>query len=126
MQSKPNTSSVLATPGEATPPPRLSLPPVTTSSGFSFPTLYSFPPFFTYVPPSLPELGGANPTHSKQPNEQTWAHQSAQWANLNLAYCRFHRIFRIDLTEEQCESELFKNKAIDRALTLAVLAGGGS
>ncbi|KAM0756251.1 DUF852 domain-containing protein [Meredithblackwellia eburnea MCA 4105] len=84
--------------------PRLAVTQLTTVSGFTFPPLYSYPPFFT-----------------KQPNEQTWAHQSSQWTALILAYCRHHRTFRLDLSDETCQTELFKNKSINRYLYLATL-----
>lgn len=83
---------------------KLSVSPLTTTAGFSFPPLFSFPPFFT-----------------KQPNEKTWSHQSAQWSTLILSYAKFHRIFRIDLSEETTQSELFKNKLINRRLLLPAL-----
>jgi hypothetical protein len=52
----------------------------------------------------------------KQPNEQTWSHQSTQWATLILSYARHHRLFRLELTDESCDTELFRNKTIDRTL----------
>ncbi|KAL8283766.1 hypothetical protein RQP46_005561 [Phenoliferia psychrophenolica] len=84
--------------------PRLAINQLTTASGFSFPPLYSFPPFFT-----------------RQPNEQTWSHQAAQWSALILAHARHHRTFRLDLSDETCQLELFKNKTLDRYLYLPTL-----
>lgn len=85
---------------------------------FPFPPIYSFPPFFT-----------------RQVNERTWHSQLMNWKELILAYCRFHRIFVLDLsqvggsrglqTDEEEEElqdetteigELFSNKTIGRAL----------
>ncbi|KAK9894687.1 ESCRT-II complex, vps25 subunit [Cystobasidium minutum MCA 4210] len=60
----------------------LSLKPVTSPTGFVFPPIYSFPAFFT-----------------RQPAATTFASQIRQWHVLILAYCRHHRIFRIDLSE---------------------------
>ncbi|KAI5476368.1 hypothetical protein MNV49_007817 [Pseudohyphozyma bogoriensis] len=83
---------------------QLSVSSLTTTSGFTFPPLFSFPPFFT-----------------KQPNEQTWTHQQAQWISLILSYARFHKLHRIDISEEGTRIELFHNKLIDRRLQLPTL-----
>ncbi|ORY72719.1 DUF852 domain-containing protein [Leucosporidium creatinivorum] len=83
---------------------KLSVQPLISPRGFTFPSLYSFPPFFT-----------------QQPNEQTWAHQRAQWITLILAYSRFHKTYRLELTDETCAGELFHNKSINRRLHLATL-----
>ncbi|SGY29505.1 BQ5605_C002g01059 [Microbotryum silenes-dioicae] len=85
---------------------KLSLQPMTTSTGFVFPSLYSFPPFFT-----------------QQPTESTWSHQRSQWTTLILAYARHHRIFRFDISEATCTHELFNNTAIKRTCPASV--GGG-
>ncbi|GAA6035356.1 hypothetical protein JCM8097_008830 [Rhodosporidiobolus ruineniae] len=84
--------------------PRLSLLPTSSSSGFLFPSLFQFPPFFT-----------------RQPNPATWSHQLTQWTTLVLAWCRFHRIFRLDLSDETCSREPFNNDRIKRRLHLPVL-----
>ncbi|GAA6060379.1 hypothetical protein JCM10212_004632 [Sporobolomyces blumeae] len=86
--------------------PRLSLSPtVSPSTGFKFPSLYSFPPFFT-----------------KQPNLATWHHQRLQWTQLILSWSKHTRTSRIDLSNESVTSlELFHNAHLDRHLPLPVL-----
>ncbi|KAM0793106.1 hypothetical protein ACM66B_000586 [Microbotryomycetes sp. NB124-2] len=84
--------------------PKLTVQPLTTASGFTFPSLYSFPPFFT-----------------QQPNAQTWQHQRQQWTTLVLSYCKFHKTSRLELTDATSDLELFNNKAIKRRLPLATL-----
>ncbi|BGP36961.1 hypothetical protein JCM10449v2_000865 [Rhodotorula kratochvilovae] len=87
------------------PQPRLTLQPtVSSSSSFLFPSLFSFPPFFT-----------------RQPNPQTWAHQLDQWRALVLAHARFTRTFRLEGSDEQCGAEPFRNHALNRQLPLPVL-----
>jgi len=82
---------------------RIQLPTLTTKTGFKFPTIFSFPPFFT-----------------KQPNQQTWAHQASLWQQIILAYCRHHRIFKFDISPAGSmlleDSELFYNASISRRL----------
>ncbi|KAK0385148.1 hypothetical protein NLU13_7626 [Sarocladium strictum] len=65
---------------------------------FTFPPEYNFPPFFT-----------------RQPNTTTHHAQLSKWASLVLAYCRHHRIFRLNLLD--LESPLFCNTIIDRRLS---------
>ncbi|KAK9450361.1 ESCRT-II complex subunit-domain-containing protein [Limtongia smithiae] len=67
---------------------------------FPFPSIYSFPPFFT-----------------RQPNSQTWSSQLSLWSSLILAYCRYNRVWRIDLNTA-IEWDLFHNKELNRALKL--------
>ncbi|GAA5831753.1 hypothetical protein JCM11251_003867 [Rhodosporidiobolus azoricus] len=88
----------------STPSKPLSLNPTSSSSGFLYPSLFSFPPFFT-----------------RQPNPTTWSHQLQQWSTLVLAWCRFHRSWRVELTEETCGKEPFTNERIKRRLHLPVL-----
>lgn len=53
---------------------------------------------------------------SRQPNEKTWASQSRLWTELVLAYCRFHRVFRLELGDAAiAASELWSNRSLDRA-----------
>lgn len=68
-------------------------------SSFKFPPFYSFPPSFT-----------------KQPVPVTLAKQTSLWCDLIRDYCRFHRIFWIDVTEA-ASSPLFHNSAIQRKLS---------
>jgi ESCRT-II complex subunit VPS25 len=96
---------------------KLSVQPVTSPRGFVFPSLYSFPPFFTQVRRAASSFTSEYLRicqNSKQPNEQTWAHQCAQWTTLILAYSRFHKLYRLELTDETCAGELFYNKDINR------------
>lgn len=98
-----------------------------TTTSFSFPTIYQFPPFFT-----------------RQVNERTWHSQLVNWNSLILAYCRYYRIFTLDLSRSsisfnstsinnfqqqqqssdqrsykprgEIDGELFRNPKINRAL----------
>lgn len=85
---------------------------------FPFPKIYNFPPFFT-----------------RQINERTWHSQLVNWSAVILAYCRYYRIFTLDLSrttdsEEQdqpqhlgqVDSELFCNKDINRSLKIETVA----
>ncbi|GAA5955320.1 hypothetical protein JCM3765_003280 [Sporobolomyces pararoseus] len=69
---------------------------------YKFPSLYSFPPFFT-----------------KQPNPTTWSHQRTQWIQLILNYSKFTKTSYLNLSSsnEICELELFKNHRINRGLS---------
>ncbi|GAA5887469.1 hypothetical protein JCM5296_002583 [Sporobolomyces johnsonii] len=98
LSHPPPTSSTLSD------PTRLSLSPTTDSSGFLFPSVYSFPPFFT-----------------SQPNPATWQHQVQQWSRLVLAWSRFHKHWRIDLSDQTCLEPPFHNLAIRRHLQLPTL-----
>ncbi|GAA6052328.1 hypothetical protein JCM3770_007254 [Rhodotorula araucariae] len=96
MQSSPSPNPQQA---------RLTLAPtVSASSSFLFPSLFSFPPFFT-----------------RQPNPQTWAHQLDQWQALVLAHARFTRTFRLEASDAQCQVEPFRNPSLNRQLPLPVL-----
>lgn len=60
----------------------------------------------------------------RQPNATTFASQSRQWQALILSYCRFHRIFRIELSESNLAresatdtAELFGNAAVKSGYT---------
>lgn len=88
----------------------------TTPNDFEFPSIYNFPPFFTYVYAMLLRQGYWHLSKRRQPTEQTWESQLAQWNDLILSYCRHYRIFRIDLHEVTVPggSNLFENKQIKR------------
>ncbi|GAA5845034.1 hypothetical protein JCM3766R1_004855 [Sporobolomyces carnicolor] len=91
--------------------PRLRLPRhVSPRTGYTFPSLYSFPPFFT-----------------KQPNEQTWQHQRRQWSDLILSYARFTKTFHLSLAaaggaidNPETEFEPFHNRDLNRTLARPV------
>ncbi|OZJ03825.1 hypothetical protein BZG36_03820 [Bifiguratus adelaidae] len=77
---------------------------VTTPTGFSFPSIYNFPPFFT-----------------PQPTPSTWQSQVSMWQSLILAYYKHHKIYRLNVTEaitgqDSLLSPLFSNTAIKRRL----------
>ncbi|KAG7527693.1 hypothetical protein FFLO_06680 [Filobasidium floriforme] len=77
------------------------LRPYTSSSGFTYPAIWSFPPFFTL-----------------QPNPQTFAHQLTLWTRLILSWAKYHRVFRIDAGAADggdCR-EVLENKSIGRRL----------
>ncbi|KAL2197829.1 ESCRT-II complex subunit-domain-containing protein [Corynascus similis CBS 632.67] len=93
-----------------------------SSSPFSFPPEYYFPPFFT-----------------RQTNLTTHHAQLTKWSSLVLAYCRHYRIFKLSLSgnpttttadapvgggggeggTEPDTTELFHNRRINRRLSLA-------
>jgi ESCRT-II complex subunit VPS25 len=77
---------------------------------FPFPKIYNYPPFFT-----------------RQVNDRTWHAQLLNWSELILAYCRYYRIFTLDLKipaetgsdnnkNEKRGELLFRNKKIGRTL----------
>ncbi|WAQ85869.1 hypothetical protein PtA15_6A498 [Puccinia triticina] len=78
---------------------KIQLANLTTKTGFKFPSIFSFPPFFT-----------------KQPNQQTWAHQASLWQQIILSYCKYHRVFKLDISGASTvfleESEMFSNPLI--------------
>lgn len=76
--------------------PSTPLRPITSSSGFIYPAIWSFPPFFTL-----------------QPNTQTLAHQLNLWTNLILNWAKFERVWRVD-TEGVEPGEVFSNRSIQR------------
>jgi ESCRT-II complex subunit VPS25 len=92
--SAPTTAASVVTPASTTngPSSTSSGPPrTTTASGFTFPEIYDWPVFFTL-----------------QPNAQTRQAQMRRWANLISDWCRYHRTFRLALTEA-ADSPLFHN-----------------
>ncbi len=69
-----------------------------STSGFAFPQIYHFPPFFT-----------------RQSHEETWTRQRKMWGDLILAYAEAKRLFELDIgAESTLSSELFSNTRIDR------------
>lgn len=66
---------------------------------FTFPTTYSFPPFFTL-----------------QPNLTTRTAQLRKWSRLIQRYCRHHHLFRLSLTTA-LDSDLFKNVQLKKRLS---------
>ncbi|KAI0199836.1 ESCRT-II complex, vps25 subunit [Astrocystis sublimbata] len=93
-QLTPTTTTTIT----STPTP-LNAP--TTSSGFVYPREWSFPPFFT-----------------RQPNANTRHAQDAKWASLVLAYCSFHRVYKLGLSSPAAD-ELFHNKRLNKRLSHA-------
>lgn len=81
-----------------------TLPSITSKSGYIFPSIYSFPPFFT-----------------KQLNPQTCSHQFKLWQDLILSYCKFHRLFKIELNPNTSNFELFYNASISRKLSIETI-----
>jgi ESCRT-II complex subunit VPS25 len=77
------------------PPPK---PP--SDSTFTFPREYNFPPFFT-----------------RQTNSGTFHAQCTKWTSLILAYCRFHRIWKLSLVDA-IDTDLFWNKKIGKRLAI--------
>ncbi|GAA5877022.1 hypothetical protein JCM8547_007494 [Rhodosporidiobolus lusitaniae] len=106
MQSTTSAASPVPPPAPPTSSAPLSLSPTSSPSSpsFLYPSLFSFPPFFT-----------------RQPNPTTWSHQLAQWTTLLLAWCRFTRTWRVELTDERCMREPLRNERINRRLLLPTL-----
>jgi len=75
-----------------------SAPSRSNKTTFAFPTFYSFPPFFT-----------------RQPNTSTHHAQLQKWSSLIQSYCRYHRLFKLSLTDS-LDSDLFYNKKIGKRL----------
>ncbi|KUL91394.1 hypothetical protein ZTR_01735 [Talaromyces verruculosus] len=105
--SAPTTAASVLTPASTTSSIRPSndnttstRPRTTTPSGYTFPEVYDWPAFFTL-----------------QPNNQTRQAQMRRWANLISDWCRFHRTFRLSLTEA-VESPLFYNAKMRRRIGL--------
>ncbi|KAL1917309.1 uncharacterized protein VTP21DRAFT_4965 [Calcarisporiella thermophila] len=74
-----------------------------SKSGFSFPPIHNFPPFYT-----------------RQPTTSTWDHQSRLWAQIILTHHRYHRLYRLDLAES-LHTSLFSNRSIKRELKMEML-----
>lgn len=66
---------------------------------FQFPTIYTYPPFF-----------------SLQPNLSTRTSQLRKWSRLIQRYCRHHHIFKLSLTTA-IDSDLFKNASLRKRLS---------
>lgn len=105
--SAPTTAANVLTPASTTSSIRTSndnttstCPRTTTPSGYTFPEVYDWPAFFTL-----------------QPNTQTRQAQMRRWANLISDWCRFHRTFRLSLTEA-VESPLFYNAKMRKRIGL--------
>jgi hypothetical protein len=65
---------------------------------YTFPSICSYPPFF-----------------SRQPNAQTYVAQKNAWTSLILEYYRSKRLWRIDVNQETIEKvPIFSNKEIQR------------
>ncbi|KAL2810451.1 ESCRT-II complex, vps25 subunit [Aspergillus granulosus] len=71
-----------------------------STTPFTFPVRYNFPPFF-----------------SLQPNSNTHAVQLKKWSSLIQSWCRHHRIFKISLVDA-IESPLFRNAELRKQLSL--------
>ncbi|KAJ6108274.1 hypothetical protein N7523_009597 [Penicillium sp. IBT 18751x] len=71
-----------------------------TSTTFTFPATYNFPPFFT-----------------PQPNTNTRHSQLQKWSSLIQAWCRHHRQYRLSLIEA-IDTPLFHNAQLRKRLDL--------
>ena len=74
--------------------------PAAPGETFTFPSRYSFPPFFT-----------AQPTHS------TRQAQLQRWSDLIQRYCRHHKIYLLHL-QTALDTPLFHNAALRKRLSL--------
>jgi len=70
----------------------------TLGSDFVFPSHYAYPPFYTL-----------------QPISSTRASQLLSWSSFILSYCRFYRLFTLNLTDA-LSSPLFQNTKLNRRL----------
>lgn len=105
--SAPTTAASVLTPTSTTSSIKTSddrststRPRTRTPSGYTFPEVYDWPAFFTL-----------------QPNTQTRQAQMRRWANLISDWCRYHRTFRLSLTEA-VESPLFYNAKMRKRVAL--------
>lgn len=100
-------------------PPPLSQTAHQSSTGFIFPALHSFPPFFT-----------------PQSHPQTWSVQASNWSSLIREWCKHHRRFFLDASGEwesrggdgllrssKCERRL-DERALEKVLGFMVEQGG--
>lgn len=70
------------------------------TQSFPFPKIYQFPPFFTH-----------------QVNERTWHSQLVNWNSLILAYCRYYRIYTLDLSRTSDSLKIQPSTAADTPTT---------
>ncbi|WRT64603.1 uncharacterized protein IL334_001536 [Kwoniella shivajii] len=73
------------------------LRPIKSESGFEFPAIWSFPPFFTL-----------------QPNPSTLSHQLELWRTLVLKWAKHERVYEVNVDGEV--GGVFDNKKIKRQL----------
>ncbi|ORY20836.1 ESCRT-II complex subunit-domain-containing protein [Naematelia encephala] len=85
--------------GEKSPSPPTPLRPVISSTGFEYPAIWSFPPFFTI-----------------QPNPSTQTHQIQLWTALILSWAQHDRIWEINVDAADGGGEVFWNRTISRRL----------
>jgi ESCRT-II complex subunit VPS25 len=78
-----------------------SIATTATTTSFTFPSTYNFPPFFT-----------------PQPNSTTRHSQLQKWSSLIQSWCRHHRTYRLSLVDA-VDSPLFHNAALHKRLDLA-------
>ncbi|ORX34044.1 ESCRT-II complex subunit-domain-containing protein [Kockovaella imperatae] len=78
--------------------PPTPLRAITSASGFVFPAIWSFPPFFTL-----------------QPNPSTLSHQLTLWTNLVLSWAAHERMFMLNCDSPE-PGQVFHNKSIKRKL----------
>ncbi|KAG0317647.1 Vacuolar protein-sorting-associated protein 25 [Podila horticola] len=70
------------------------------ASGFQFPSIHNFPPFYTL-----------------QPTTSTWKNQADLWSTIIMRYYRHHRLYLLDLDDSTVTNEqLFNNLRINRRL----------
>ncbi|KAG0263983.1 Vacuolar protein-sorting-associated protein 25 [Mortierella polycephala] len=69
------------------------------ASGFQFPSIHNFPPFYTL-----------------QPTASTWNNQADLWGTIIMRYYRHHRLYQLDLDDSLTNEQLFNNQRINRKL----------
>ncbi|KAF9131169.1 Vacuolar protein-sorting-associated protein 25 [Mortierella sp. 14UC] len=72
---------------------------ITLASGFQFPSIHNFPPFYTL-----------------QPTASTWKNQSDLWGTIIMRFYRHHRLYQLDLDDSATNDQLFNNQRINRKL----------
>ncbi|KAF9897679.1 hypothetical protein BX616_005169, partial [Lobosporangium transversale] len=66
------------------------------ASGFQFPSIHNFPPFYTL-----------------QPTASTWKNQAELWSTIIMRYYKHHRLYQLDLDDTAVNDQLFNNQRIN-------------
>ncbi|KAK6903534.1 hypothetical protein I203_107039 [Kwoniella mangroviensis CBS 8507] len=95
---QPQTHPQISSNGNPTSTINTPLKPIKSESGFEFPAIWSFPPFFTL-----------------QPNPSTLNHQLELWRTLVLKWAKYERVFEVNVDSIEIPG-VFENKRIKRRL----------
>jgi len=102
---------------------RIELPVVTRPSGFVYPSIYSCAARIEDLASQAHSAPSFPPFFTRQQHAATWATQSATWTQLVLSFCRYHRLYRLDLGAASLaagapQAELWGNAKISRAYSV--------